>query len=242
LPEVFECDVLILAGGLGTRMRSVSGDGVSKVMLPVGGIPVLEHVLRLLAREGFRNVIVCVGYARESVMEYCRDGSSWGLRLTYSVEQSPLGTGGAVLNALHAVDSTDIVILNGDTLIEDGLAAMVADHRARRADVTLAVSRVDDRLRYGALTLDGTGRVVSFDGKGYDGPGNIYSGCCVVTMAALQAISGSWQGTPTSLEVDILPLMIREHTACGYPVKGSFIDTGTPEDYERAQHLFTYHG
>ena len=241
MPEVRDCDALVLAGGLGTRMRAISGDAVSKVLLPVGGMPVLEHVLRLLAREGFRNVVLCVGYARASVMDTCGNGGSWGLKIAYSVEQSPLGTGGAVLNALPMVRSADILIVNGDTLIERGLATMASEHRAHHAGITLGVAQVEDRSRYGALMLDAAGRVVAFEGKGHDGPGQIYSGCCVVTVANLAVLRDRWQGAAVSLERDIIPQMILQYHAYGYFVQGLFIDTGTPEDYRRAQGLATGH-
>lgn len=241
MSEVRDCEALVLAGGLGTRMRAISGDAVSKVMLPVGGMPVLEHVLRLLAREGFRNVVMCVGHARASVMDYCGDGSRWGLQIVYSVESSPLGTGGALLNALHMVRSADILIVNGDTLIEQGLASMLAEHRAHHAGITLGVSWVDDRSRYGALSLDEGGRVVSFEDKGHDGSGQIYVGCCVVTVSSLAPIRDCWQRAPMSLERDIMPQMIRQDAAYGYLVQGLFIDTGTPEDYQRAQNLSVRH-
>lgn len=241
MSEVRDCDALILAGGLGTRMRAVSGDAVSKVLLPVGGTPVLEHILRLLAGEGFRSVVLCVGHARSGIMEFCGDGGRWGLSVTYSVEQSPLGTGGAVLNALHAVRSTAILVLNGDTLIDNGLARMVAEHRTRHAGITLGVVQVEDRSRYGAVMLDAEGRVIGFEGKGHDGPGKIYSGCCVVTVADLAAIRDRWQGAAVSLESDIIPQMILQHPAYGCLAQGLFIDTGTPEDYRRAQALAERH-
>jgi D-glycero-alpha-D-manno-heptose 1-phosphate guanylyltransferase len=241
LSEVRDCDALILAGGLGTRMRAISGDAVSKVLLPVGGMPVLEHILRLLAADGFTNVVLCVGHARTGIMEFCGDGRRWGLSVMYSIEESPLGTGGAVLNALHAVHSSAILVLNGDTLIEQGLARMVAEHRTRQAGITLGVVQVEDRSRYGAVTLDAAGRVLAFEGKGHNGPGDIYSGCCVVTMADLAAIRDRWQGTAVSLESDIIPRMVLQHPAYGCAVQGLFIDTGTPEDYQRAQTLATRH-
>jgi NDP-sugar pyrophosphorylase family protein len=222
-------------------MRAISGDAVSKVLLPVGGMPVLEHVLRLLAAEGFTNVVLCVGHARTGIMEFCGDGRRWGLSVMYSIEESPLGTGGAVLNALPTVHSSAVLVLNGDTLIEAGLARMVAEHGSRQAGITLGVVQVEDRSRYGALMLDAGGRVVAFEGKGHNGPGNIYSGCCVVTVANLAAIRDRWQGAAVSLESDIIPQMVLQYPAYGYVVQGLFIDTGTPEDYQRAQGLAARH-
>jgi NDP-sugar pyrophosphorylase family protein len=222
-------------------MRAISGDAVSKVLLPVGGLPVLEHVLRLLAGEGFRNVVLCVGHARTGIMEFCGDGGRWGLSVTYSIERSPLGTGGAVLNALPTVHSSAILVLNGDTLIEQGLARMVAEHRTRQAGITLGVVQVEDRSRYGALMLDAVGRVIAFEGKGHNGPGNIYSGCCVATVANLAAIRDRWQGAEVSLESGIIPEMMLQYPAYGCAVQGLFIDTGTPEDYQRAQGLAARH-
>jgi NDP-sugar pyrophosphorylase family protein len=174
-------------------------------------------------------------------MDYCGDGSRWGLSIAYSVESSPLGTGGAVLHALPAVHSTDILIVNGDTLIEQGLASMVAEHRARHADITLGIAQVEDRSRYGALSLDAAGRVVSFEDKGQGGPGQVYGGCCVVAVSGLAALRDCWHGTPVSLERDVMPRLISRGAAYGYVVQGLFIDTGTPEDYLRAQKLATGH-
>jgi NDP-sugar pyrophosphorylase family protein len=175
-------------------------------------------------------------------MEFCGDGSRWGLSVTYSIEQSPPGTGGAVLNALPMVRSADILIVNGDTLMERGLAGMASEHHAHHADITLGVAEVKDRARYGALMLDAGGRVVSFEGKGHSGPGHIYSGCCVVTVSGLAALRDRWQRAAVSLESDIIPEMILRHPAYSYVIKGLFIDTGTPEDYRRAQRLAAHHG
>lgn len=227
-----DCEAVVLAGGLGTRMHEISHDTVSKLMLDVAGVPVIGRVLAMLARDGFAKVTLCVGHLREGVMDYCGDGSRWSLRLRYSIEEIPLGTGGAVMRALNETRSPSILILNGDTLLGPGLGDMVRMHWSGGAVPVLGLVPVADRSRYGSVAVDKQGCVTAFSEKGKAGPGLVYAGCCVLPMKSLSA----WRGTAgsLSLERDVIPAIIQHGAVRAHILQGQFVDAGTPEDFRQA--------
>jgi NDP-sugar pyrophosphorylase family protein len=241
LPVSADCEAVILAGGLGTRMREISGDAVSKVLLPVAGVPVIDRILRLTAREGMTLALLCVGHRRDDVMKYCGDGGKWGLHIDYSIETAPLGTGGAVLHALGKVGTSSILVLNGDTLLEGGLQDMVKLHLLRDRRPVIGVVRADDRSRYGSVTVDEAGMVTVFSEKSSSSAGLIYAGCCVLSVDCLSGWDAPASGGSVSLERDILPALVRSGRVYAQVLQGFFLDTGTPDDYRKAGLLFGGH-
>jgi NDP-sugar pyrophosphorylase family protein len=152
---------VILAGGLGTRLRAAHATG-PKSMVPVGGRPFLDYLLTWLRSQGVKEVILCVGYKRTHIQKYVGKGRKWGLRVTYSIEEDLLGTGGAVKKAERLVPGAKLFVINGDTILGVNLKEMIKFHLSRRALATLAVVKVEDDQRYGSLRLDDAGKITAF--------------------------------------------------------------------------------
>jgi D-glycero-alpha-D-manno-heptose 1-phosphate guanylyltransferase len=223
---------IILAGGLGTRLRSVIPD-LPKPMAPVAGRPFLAWVLDRLADAGFRRVVLAVGYRHEAIRDHF--GTAYrGIGLAYSVEEVPLGTGGAMRLALGHITESPVFVLNGDTYLEVDYAAMLAAHVANGVGLTVAVARVADVSRYGSLSI-GDDRILAFLEKGSQGPGYINAGVYLMARGILDAFP---IGTSLSFENELLVPRVAQLRPLAFRADGLFIDIGVPEDYERAQRLF----
>lgn len=231
-PLPSETDAVVLAGGMGTRLRLRESDP-QKVLWPVAGRPFLELVLSTLARRGTRRVVVSTGFLAEEVERHCGDGSRWGLTIVPSRETTPLGTGGAVRLAARIVRSDPFLVLNGDTFIDADLDALLSAHAARRAAATILLARVDDAARFGSVHLGEDGRVEGFLEKGVGGPGLVNAGVYVLSRAAVERLPDD---TPSSLERDLFPALVGAGLF-GLPTETPFLDIGTPESAARASEL-----
>ncbi len=220
----------ILAGGLGTRLRSVVSDR-PKPMALVGGVPFLELLVNSLAAKGIGDFVLLTGYKSEMIEDHFRDRYP-SLRLRFSREEAPLGTGGPVKRAEHlATDPT--VLVNGDTFFDVNLDDLYRFHMEKQAQVTLSLLKVDDLSRYGAVTLNKLGQVLGFVEKtggpgGPGGPGLINGG---VSMLSLDFIRGLPEGRPFSMEQEIFPPLCDSGRIFGLAQQRSFFDIGTPESY-----------
>lgn len=225
--------VLVLCGGLGTRLRSAVADR-PKVLAPVAGHPFLHHLLVRLRRQGYADVALGTGYRGEMVEAYAGDGSAWDVRLRYAREPEPMGTGGAVRHAVDALGlDGPLLVLNGDTFFDAPLDDLVVFHRAREAAASLALARVPDGRRYGAVDVDpATGRVRAFVEKGAaEGPAWINAGVYVLAPALLDALPGE----PHSLERDVFARCAGRDLYARPFAEAAFLDIGTPDDYARAE-------
>ncbi|MGC3996245.1 MAG: nucleotidyltransferase family protein [Anaeromyxobacter sp.] len=222
---------VVLAGGLGTRLRAAVGE-VPKVLAPVAGRPFLEHVLADLDRQGFERVVLAVGWRRELVRGHFGDRFR-GLSVAYSEEIEPLGTGGAVRQAVALAGPGPCFALNGDTWLDLDYPAMLAAHRAAGARVSMAVREVPDVGRFGALDLAG-GRVTRFREKGGTGPGFINAGVYLLEAGVFEGL-----GLPAafSIEKDLLQPQLAALAPLAWVASGRFIDIGVPDDYRAAQDL-----
>lgn len=222
-------DAIVLAGGLGTRLRSVVSN-LPKPMAPVGGRPFLEWILEDLARSDVRHVILAVGYRHEAIQEHF--GTQYGaLALSYSIEQEPLGTGGAIRLAMKYASSSEVLVLNGDTFLGVDYKALLAAHRQAKAALTMTTCHVADVGRFGALDLYGD-RVTGFAEKGRAGAGFINGG---VYMLEQTLLDGADLPERFSFESDFLLPQLKRLQPLAFCVDGVFIDIGVPEDYARAE-------
>jgi len=214
--------VLVLAGGLGTRLRPLTHD-LPKVLVPVLGRPFIDHLLQDLIRQGATRFLISVGYRAEQVEQHLGDGSRLGCQVTYVQEDTPLGTGGAILHALPRMAEESFVVVNGDTLLEVDLSGLVQHHLHAGTLATLAAVRVPDRGRYGALQVE-AGRVVAFEEKRPGaGAGLINGGVCVLRRQLLDDAPAA----PFSLERDLLPRHLGRIAV--FETDGFFVDMGTHE-------------
>lgn len=223
---------LILAGGLGTRLRGVVDD-VPKSLATVGGRPFLHWLLDRLADSGVGRVVLATGYRGDMVREAC--GDSWrGMSLDYSQESTPLGTGGALAAALKLVDGDSCLVINGDTWLELDYRLLCRAGEASGLPLLVTLTEVPSIARYGAATVDGD-RLIGFSEKGHDGAGLINAGVYWVSTKLQKHLP---RRLTFSLEEDLLPLLIEKRLVGAFIAGSGFIDIGVPEDYSMAQHFF----
>jgi NDP-sugar pyrophosphorylase family protein len=231
LPDV---SAAVLAGGRGTRLRSVVGD-VPKVIASVGGKPFLTFILEQLAWSGVRNVVLLTGYAADQV-ELAIGSEFAGICLTYSVESSTLGTAGSVRQALAALQGDTILLLNGDSYCEVDLHAFLRFHISRQAGVSLALARVADTSRFGRVQCGPDGRLLRFEEKAAsEGTGWINAGVYLLRRTLLQNLT---IGSNASLENDLLPGWVDAGLVYGFRGGRRFIDIGIPETFGQAEAFF----
>lgn len=228
---------VILCGGLGTRLSGTLS-GLPKALAPVAGRPFLDYLLANVAAAGLRNVVLCTGYRSESIEGEYGTGASCGLSLTYSPEQEPLGTAGALRHAAARIRSNPFLLLNGDSLSQVDLPRLLTAHRLCGAVATIALARVAAADRYGSVAMEANGEIRAFSEKGKAADSSTTAGTLI--NAGIYALDrGILNHIPpappaVSFERDVLPGLIGRGLF-GFVSDGFFIDIGVPEDYQRAQ-------
>ena len=226
-------EAIVLAGGRGTRLRSVVSDR-PKVLAEVLGRPFLSYLLDLLRDAGVRHTVLSVGYMAEMIEQSI--GSRHGsMEISYSHEDQPLGTGGGARLAAPCVQSDPVLVLNGDSYCHLSLPALVQFHHERSACGTLAVLEIPDASRYGLVRLGGGHKVEGFDEKVSGKPGFINAGVYLLSSALLRSIP---TGRLVSLEREMFPAWV-EAGLSAFVCQGPFLDVGTPESYARAERFFS---
>ncbi len=223
-----EC--IILAGGLGTRLRSELPD-TPKVMAPVAGHPFLYYVLKWLEMNNLTRVILSLGYKSEVVIDWCSTFDS-DMKLVFSIESEPLGTGGAIAQALQRAGDSMVFIVNGDTLFNVDLNSMMNSHQNHKAELTLALKPMEHFNRYGTVNIDESAKVRSFEEKGFHKEGLINGGVYLIDKACLNGIQ---LPEKFSFETDFLETYFNQIGMYGFVQDTYFIDIGIPDDYRRAQ-------
>jgi len=233
MSDLSQVTAVILAGGLGTRLRKVFPDR-PKVMAVINGKPFLCYLLDYLAEANIERIIISTGYMAEKILETI--GSAYkGLQIDYSREENPLGTGGALKLAGQVVATKHCLVMNGDSYTEFDLVLLFIKHQKKDAKVTIVVKTVEDSSRYGTIQMDEKNNIINFTEKGDTvGRGLINAGVYLMSTSALQEIP---KKTPCSLEYDFFPEMVG-NGIYGYKTKGKFIDIGTPESYAAAEEFF----
>jgi NDP-sugar pyrophosphorylase family protein len=224
----------ILAGGLGTRLRPAVAD-VPKVLADVNGRPFITYLLDHLADAGVSHAVLLAGYKAADL--HSALGTRYGdITLTYSVEDRPLGTAGALRLALPQLESDLVLLMNGDSYCEAALPTMLADHRRHRADWKMAVTQIADTSRFGRVEMNAANRITQFQEKQEAaGAGWINAGLHVLARELIAEIP---PGQCLSLERDILPAWISTHRVYGFQTSGPFLDIGTPTSYASAASFF----
>jgi NDP-sugar pyrophosphorylase family protein len=232
--------VVILCGGLGTRLRPVVKDR-PKAMVPVDGTPFLAHLLDRLEAEGVTDVILSTGHLGEQIETFV-DRTTWAPTIQCIQEDEPLGTGGALRYVAEEADLDAFVAMNGDTLFSGSVERLVQRHDAEDdAAATIALVRTDQPDRYGRVRFDDdTGAITGFDEKqsGIEGTVWINAGAYVLTPDVWTSIPA---GETVSLEREIFPEWVGEGLyGCRFP-DADFLDIGTPDDYEKADAWLNQH-
>jgi len=223
-------EAIILAGGLGTRLRSAVPD-LPKCMAPVAGKPFLFYVIDHLQKQGVDKFIFSLGYKSEVIIEYTKTQYP-KTNIQYSIEEDPLGTGGAIKLAASKAIEKNVLVLNGDTLFSVDIKAISALHETKDANCTLALKPMQNFERYGVVELNSDSSVASFKEKQFYKEGLINGG-----VYALNAEKFLKEALPEkfSFEKDYLEQYYDKRKIYGIVQDEYFIDIGIPEDYDRAQ-------
>ncbi len=218
---------ILLAGGLGTRLKSVVNDR-PKPLAPICGKPFMEYVIRELKGRGIDEVIFAVGYKGSMVEEYFGSGEAFGIRASYAYEETLLGTAGAIRNASRFMTGDAVFVLNADTFYRIDYQRLSRLKEERGLDMALVLRQVPDISRYGEAVLQDS-MLTAFNEKTSEArPGTINGGVYLLTKTLIDQIPEG----KVSLENDMIPRWLREGRAIGGFVNdGYFIDIGIPEDY-----------
>lgn len=225
-------DVIILAGGLGTRLQNLL-PGIPKPMVPVNDQPFLKYLLDYVIKFKPSRIILPVGYRHEQISEFF--GNKYeGTELLYSVEEFPLGTGGAILKSIQLTDSENVFILNGDTFFDVDLDLMEVQHINRQSDITIALKEMINFERYGSVSVQDN-RITKFIEKQFVEKGQINAGTYLLNKQRF--LGNSWP-EKFSFEKEYLEKFVEKGIFAPFFADGYFIDIGIPEDYLKAQQDF----
>lgn len=223
-------EAIILAGGLGTRLREAVPD-LPKCMAPVNGRPFIAYVIRHLSQQGITHFIFSLGYKSKTFLGFLSTTLPAG---TYDVviEDTPLGTGGAIQYAAQKATQDDFVVVNGDSIFQTDIQELAAFHFAQHSCCTLALKAMQNVSRYGVVELTENGNISHFREKQFFEKGLINGGVYLINKTCLLG-----KGLPDkySFETDFLQRFYTEGNIYGLEQAGYFIDIGIPEDYQRAQ-------
>lgn len=227
-----DIDVAVLAGGLGTRLAGAV-PGLPKALAPVAGRPFVEHLLDWLAREGAKRVVFLLGHRADAVTAHLAAHPRPGMVFETVVEPSPLGTGGALAHARHALRGERVLVVNGDTFVDAALAPLAA----ARAEAAMLCVRVPDAGRYGRIEI-ADGRVARFVEKdsAFRGEAAINAGVYLLTRRLIDAIP---REGPVSLERDVFEKLPPGSIAAHLDPRARFVDIGTPESWQGAGAVVT---
>ncbi len=233
MQSISETQAVILAGGLGARLQSIVPDK-PKVLAEVSGRPFLTYLLDQLVSSGTEEVVFCSGYMADKIQD-CFGDAYGSLRLLYSREEQPLGTGGALRLALPYLSSDTILVMNGDSYIDADLDAYVDWFFQKDREISLLLTRVTDTSRYGKVSIDKDERITSFEEKeASSGAGWINAGIYLMKKSLIASIPA---GRAYSLEHELFPALTGKKLF-GFCAEGRFIDIGTPESYAAAEDFF----
>jgi len=226
-------EAILLCGGLGTRLRSVVSDR-PKPMADIAGKPFLHYLVKMLSESGVKHLIFALGYMGEQIEAYFQSGEDYGLSISYSYEDSPLGTGGAIRNALSNVSGENVLVLNADTYFHTDYESLLREQLKNKAAMTIASRKIEDISRYGAILKDESGRILRWNEKMSSDqvetprPGEINGGIYVMQKSLIEKIPEGKQ----SLENDCIPAWLEDGLYLqAIPSDGYFMDIGIPEDY-----------
>jgi D-glycero-alpha-D-manno-heptose 1-phosphate guanylyltransferase len=223
-------EAIILAGGLGTRLRSVVPD-LPKCMAPINGIPFISYLIDHLNKEGITNFVFSLGYKSEAFISLIEEKLPMK-NFTVVIEDEPLGTGGAIKLACEKVKNENVIALNGDSLFKVNLKALMNFHLTNKANCTLALKPMKNFDRYGSVEVDTSNKIMSFKEKKFVEYGNINGGVYAINIPSFIQLPLT---SKFSMEQDYLEKYTKEGFFNGFIQDNYFIDIGIPEDYARAQ-------
>ena len=233
MPKSNRIQAVILAGGLGTRLRPYTFL-LPKPMLPVGPKPIMEHILEWLKKGGITHVVVSTGYLGKMLQEYFGDGSEWGMKIVYATSPRPMGTAGQ-LKAAESKIRGRFVCVYGDALLDFDLRKALEFHEAKKAAATMVLMKYSTEMKYGFMETDRHGRLTEWKEKPRIS-GYINVGCYVMERSFLGYIPG---GKVYEMDDAFRVAMADGADMYAVKVEGSFMDIGDRKSYRDANDIFT---
>ena len=225
-------DVLVLCGGMGTRLRSIVADK-PKALAEISGRPFLDFLSEELLSSGMRRQVLCVGYRGAQIAARYKDRLDVDFKI--SQEDSPLGTGGAVSHAIPHVTSDPFLVVNGDSYCRVQYAELLAAHEEKHALMSIVVTPVAGRSDVASVRVGRDGQVLNFRERSDQRTGDESFVNAGIYVMQREALTFAPSGPAYSLEHDLIPAIVRTGRCYAYPVSGPLIDIGTPERYLAAQ-------
>jgi mannose-1-phosphate guanylyltransferase len=225
---------IILAGGLGTRLRPLTNE-TPKPLLPVGGKPIVEHAINNFKKYGITDIILSIGYKADKIKDYFGDGNKFGVNISYCIEDEPLGTGGAIKKAAKDIHETYLAI-NGDNLADFNWKEIIGVHKKNNAQVTLSLFPVEDVTQFGIARLEGD-KILEFIEKPTveEAPSNLNNaGGYVIEPEALDILP---EGV-SSIERDCFEKLASQGVVYASKHEGQWFPTDTLEKYQNADKNF----
>lgn len=226
-------EAIILAGGLGTRLKDVVND-LPKVMAPINGKPFLHYIITHLQQQKINRLILAVGYLRDSIIEWCNTHYP-DIDFVFSVEEEPLGTGGGIAQALQHCNTEHVLILNGDTYFAVDTKKIYTQFLSSSAECTLTLKLMHNFDRYGTVDIDHNNCITGFNEKIYKEEGLINGGVYIILRD--QFLRREWP-RKFSFEKDYLEIAVSDRVLYGSIADNYFIDIGIPEDYYKCMDDF----
>jgi len=228
-------DAILLAGGLGTRLHKVTGDCYPKSLAEVDDRPFIHYVVKYLASMGVNRFIFAVSHHSQMIIDSINKEFP-DLETLFSIEKQPLGTGGAIKQALDIALSEQVLVVNSDSFMEFSLEEFVTFSEKNQASLSIVCTQVNDVSRFGAADISDSAKLVKFFEKGRQGSGFINSGIYLINKKhpQLASLAGKFSFENELLSNDEVAVYAMKN-------KGLFFDIGTPDDFEGAQKLVTNH-
>jgi len=218
---------VILAGGLGTRLRPLTNKK-PKPMLPLDKKPILEHLIKWIKKNGVKDIILCVSYLHETIEKYFEDGSKFGVNIEYAVSGRPLATAGQLKTAQKFIDDT-FVCVYGDSLFNFNLRRMITDHKKKKSFITMSLYEHKTSIKYGVIDTKNNGKVLSWNEKP-EIKSKINMGCYVMESAVLNFIP---KNKSYGMDNVIKGAISKRKTVNSILIKKGFIDVGDKKTYEK---------
>jgi len=227
-------EAIILAGGFGTRLKNKIKN-IPKPMALVNNKPFLDYILNYLNSNGVTKIILSVYYKSDVIKQYYNDNTFYnGIKITYSHDKAPLGTGGAIRAALTKSSNDNVFVINGDTYFDVDLHLLMDKHVKNNNDITLSLKPMSNFNRYGFVKTELDGNIIAFEEKKYQKYGKIDGGIYLIN----NNIFNSYKENKLFSFSDFIKNNLYNLKIGSVSFDGIFIDIGTPEDLAKAQKIF----
>lgn len=229
---------IILAGGIGSRLGNIVKD-TPKPFLKVNKNPFVLKLVKRLISQGIKDIIFCLGYKPQKIIDFFGNGSKWRIKVSYVIEDKLMGTAGAIRGAYKKISSSNVVILNGDSFCYFEIPSLLKHHLLNKADATLSVLKINKPAKYGLVLFNEKKKVIKFYEKPKNLKKKLYYINAGVYLIKKKLIKNIDKNKPLSLEKNFFPKILIEKNIQAFILKkNEFIDIGTPKSFRNADFFF----